>query len=171
MKTHPESHLCRRRLRGLGRVIALLGSIVPLQIEASDLHSFAFVQDDGTLKISGTIVHLHGIHIPETDRTCRSFERPLKCAPRAALALDFKVKGFVRCEVIERNPDRSVTASCEVDGEDLSAYMLRQGWALALPDAPFEYAALEKIARHHNLGVWGISVESPRRPPARRSLE
>ena len=31
--------------------------------------------------------------------------------------------------------------------------------ALALPDAPFEYHALEKIARHRGLGVWGMPAD------------
>lgn len=144
-------------------VAAAVLCTAPGTVSAADLHSFAFVRDDGTLKISGTVVRLYGIHIPETERSCRTFERPIKCAPRAVLALDFKVKGFVRCDVVERHPDHSVTAKCTVDGEDLSAYMVRSGWALASPEAPFEYEALERIARHHNRGVWGLAVDSLRR--------
>ena len=46
-------------------------------------------------------------------------------------------------------------------GDDLSAWMLSRGWALARPDAPFEYQALEKIARERGLGVWGIPIDRP----------
>jgi endonuclease YncB( thermonuclease family) len=38
--------------------------------------------------------------------------------------------------------------------------MLRQGWAVALPDAPFEYAAMEKIARTKGIGIWGIPIDT-----------
>jgi len=132
---------------------------------AAELHSYAFVEDDGTLRISNTRVHLYGIYIPPTGRHCNRFQRPIVCAPRAALALDFKIDGFVRCEIIERHPDRSVTGRCRVDELDLSAYLLEQGWALARPEAPFEYQALERIARHHNRGGWGRSVDRIRPKP------
>ena len=89
-----------------------------------------------------------------------------RCVARAALALDFKIQGFVRCFVQEKNRDRSVNAVCYLgrstfsDGLDLATYLIEHGWALALPDAPFEYQAAERIARHNNRGVWGFSVDS-----------
>ena len=52
-----------------------------------------------------------------------------------------------------------MSALCRVRGEDLSAYLLSRGWAVALPDAPFEYAVLEKIARERHVGVWGFTVD------------
>jgi hypothetical protein len=63
-------------------------------------------------------------------------------------------------------PDGSLSAICYVDrtsfdpGEDLAAYLIQRGWALALPNAPFEYHALEKIASTRELGVWGFPVDS-----------
>lgn len=41
-------------------------------------------------------------------------------------------------------------------GEDLAAYLLEQGWAVALPYTPFEYHVLERIARHKGFGIWGF---------------
>ena len=37
--------------------------------------------------------------------------------------------------------------------------LLRQGWAAALPDAPYEYKVLEKIARTRGIGIWGIPLD------------
>lgn len=127
---------------------------------AAEIRSYAFVQPDASLKIRGKIVRLHGIHIPPTGRTCRTFLRPVQCAPRAALALDFKIQGFVRCKEVSRLRDRSIVAVCTTGGEDLAAYLLTEGWALALPGAPFDYQALEEIARAHHRGVWGFQVDS-----------
>ncbi len=42
-------------------------------------------------------------------------------------------------------------------GPDLAAYLLRKGWAAALPGAPFEYQVLERIARTKGLGIWGFA--------------
>lgn len=125
----------------------------------AQVSSYAFVNDDGSLRIKGRTYRLHGVYIPPTSQSCRTFERPVPCGSRAALALDFKIQGFVRCEGRNRNDDGTVSAYCTTDGEDLAAYLLERGWALARSDAPFEYQALEKIARHRGLGVWGFPVE------------
>lgn len=126
---------------------------------AADISSYAFVQRDGRLRVDGHTIQLYGIYIPPTEETCRFDERPVRCSSRAALALEFKISGFVRCRPVEHNDDGSLTALCRADGDDLSAYLLQRGWALALPDAPFEYIALERIARQRNLGVWGFPVD------------
>jgi endonuclease YncB( thermonuclease family) len=121
-----------------------------------------FVRDDASLSVSGRRVHLYGIYIPDAGEDCDVFQRPLVCGTHARLALEFKIRGFVHCTPRQYNEDRSITAQCRVnrsafsEGEDLSAYLIRKGWALTRPDAPFEYQALEKIARHRGAGLWGI---------------
>lgn len=130
---------------------------------SADISSYAFVQHDGSLRVDGYTIRLYGVHIPPSGDTCRTNERPVRCSSRAALALEFKISGFVSCAPRERQEDGSLTAVCRADGVDLSAYLLQRGWALALPDAPFEYVALERIARAHQVGVWGFSVEPTRR--------
>ena len=100
----------------------------------------------------------------------------MRCDSRVVLALDFKVKGFIRCFPQSENRDGSLNAVCYVNrtgfdpGEDLAAYLLERGWALALPQAPFEYHALEKIAISQEVGVWGYPVDSIRRRPHRRDI-
>lgn len=145
-------------------ISALVGGVMlsvgATQQANADISSFAFVQSDGTLRVSGETIRLYGIYIPPTDQSCRTFERPIECGTRASLALDFHIGvEFVHCEERVRYQDGSVSALCRVRGEDLSAWMLQKGWALALPDAPFEYTAFEKIARARGLGVWGIPVD------------
>lgn len=132
----------------------------------SEISSFAFVQEDGSLKIAGYLIRLYGIYIPPTQQTCYTFINPAPCGPRASLALDFKISGdFVHCIPRATNPDGSITASCSSGNEDLSLWMLQSGWAVALPDAPAEYSALERIARAKGTGIWGIPVDviPPRR--------
>jgi endonuclease YncB( thermonuclease family) len=140
--------------------LCLFFPLASIRAPAAEISGYAFVQDDGSLKVDGRLVRLFGIYIPPTSPSCRRFERPVTCAPRAALALDFRIGAeFVHCEPKSKNPDGEIVALCRAGGEDLSAYLLTRGWAVALPDAPFEYAALEKIARHQGIGVWGLPVE------------
>lgn len=151
---------------------ALLGALLsaPLGAHADDIVGYAIVQEDASLRVKGRTIRLFSIYIPPTDRTCLFFLRPTFCASRAALALEIKIQGFVRCQAMSMNEDGSLNAICWVnyspfrEGEDLAAYLLNQGWAVALPDAPFEYHVLERIARHRGLGVWGLPADRIRRP-------
>ena len=118
---------------------------------ASDLSSFAFVNDDGTLRIRGQTVRLFGIIIPPTDQGCQDNVRPIHCAPRAALALNFKVgTHFVHCDIRERLPNDDVLASCTVNDKDLAAWLIQQGWPPPRPTL------------HPNMSCWkkspGIGV-------------
>jgi len=112
---------------------------------AYEVSSYAAVNEDGTLRIKGKTIRLFGIYIPDTERTCSTNRIPPICGSRASVALEFKIDSFVRCELLTRNDDKTYTGLCRVnvsafdEGEDLSAYLLQKGWAVALPDAPFEY--------------------------------
>ena len=149
-------------------LVVAVGAALAAPADAAQ-RRLAFVQPDGTLKVGQRIVRLFGIYIPPTNRLCRTFIRPVTCASRAALALDTKVERFVRCNEVARNRDGSVTAVCHMrDPEDtalgpevdLSAWMLYQGWAVALPGAPIEYVTLERIAWKLGRGIWAFQADS-----------
>jgi endonuclease YncB( thermonuclease family) len=119
----------------------------------------AVVYQDGSLKVGRHIIHLYGIYLPPTDTKCTGFRK--RCPRRAALALRNRIQGFVRCVEQEVNPDGTLSAICQAgytsvsEGHDLAAYLLQQGWAVALPEAPPEYHLLEKIAYRKGFGIWG----------------
>ncbi len=143
---------------------ALLLALAPATAIA-DFRSYAVVQDDGSLLIQNKLVRLYGIYIPQNGQFCNVNPRPPFCGTRAAAALDFKIQGFVTCQEMGTYSDGSISAVCWTrrssfnEGEDLSAYLITQGLALAGPDAPFEYRALERIAQNNNIGVWGFQAD------------
>jgi endonuclease YncB( thermonuclease family) len=149
-------------------LVLMLGIAVPRAGSASsaDIVGAAKVLDDASLRIKSKIIRLYGIYIPSTGKNCTFLLRPPRCANRAALALEIKIQGFVRCRAIGLNADGTLNATCVVrrrfnsGGEDLAAYLLAKGLALALPEAPFEYIALERIAQTRRLGIWGFQVDS-----------
>jgi len=144
---------CRRLV--FGALIAALICIAAPHASAA-LVSYASVRPDATLLVGSRVVRLYGIYVPPMGRTCRSNLRPVKCGTNATLALEFKIRGFVHCQRLRRNRDRSITALCRNKGVDLSAYLVERGWAVALPDGPFQYHVLERIARKRNMGMWGM---------------
>jgi endonuclease YncB( thermonuclease family) len=147
-------------------IFGVITAVWSSPLSAYEISSYAHVNDDATLQIKGKTVYLYGIHIPDSGQTCSRNRTPPVCGSRAVIALDFKIDGFVRCEIIDRYRDGSLVGWCRVkassfsDGEDLSAYLLQKGWAVALPGASIEYQTLEKIARSRQFGVWGMSVDS-----------
>ncbi len=153
---------------GLAGLLAALLLLLPLlPARASDsFEGLAIVRDDGSLLLKNRVVVLFGIYLPPTDRQCRDWIRPVRCDARGVLALDFKVKGFITCFPRGEDAEGRVHAICYVDrtglspGEDLGAYLIQRGWALALPNAPFEYHAMERIAQARGLGVWGYFADS-----------
>ncbi len=149
--------------------LATLLALAATTAEA-DIVGNAIIQDDGSLRVRGRTIRFHGIHIPQTDRVCRTSIRPVRCGSEATLALHFRIQGFVRCEPVTRNRNGSISAVCYVRGrgsvlepdEDLGAYLLRQGLAVARPEAPFEYVALERIARAQRRGIWSDGLRRVR---------
>jgi len=149
----------------LSRIVLLLLCLSAAMLPAADLEGFVFVNDDASLRLRGKTVHLYGIHVPPTDDSCRTFQRPMVCAPRAVLALEFNIGShFVGCDIQGKNEDGSLIGLCRVDERDLSAQLLQQGWAVARPEAPFEYHTLEKLARNRGIGIWGIPIDRVRPP-------
>jgi endonuclease YncB( thermonuclease family) len=128
---------------------------LPAPVSAAGLVNYANVRADSSLLVGSQVVRLFGIHVPDTPRTCRTNIRPVRCGSQAMLALDFKIRGFVHCEPLRRHPDRSVTAWCQNRNVDLGAYLIKRGWAVALPSAPYKYQVMEEIARARRMGVWG----------------
>ena len=163
----------------IGWLLALVAALSPWAgAGVYEINGLALVRDDGSLLINGQVIYLYGVYLPSTGRQCQTQFIPIRCADRTVLQLEFKVKGFVYCYPKTANGDGSLNAICYAgrtsfdSGEDLGAYLIQNGWALATPEGPFEYQAMEKIARSRELGVWGWPADSIRsRTPRIRHRE
>ena len=121
-----------------------------------EIESYAIVRDDGSLRIQGRNLRLFGIFIPDTGRVCG--KTLPACGSRAAIALDalLEGRGFVRCRLMGAG-----TAICYVPfigqpgGRDLATHLLVKGLAVASPEAPQQYRAVERWARRCGIGIWG----------------
>jgi endonuclease YncB( thermonuclease family) len=145
--------------------LAVIGVFLCAIPGLAEFRSYAVVQQDASLIIQNRVVRLFGIYIPEDRQFCDQSFNPRYCGNRAAAALNSKIQGFVTCEEMGTYDDGSIGAICWTkrsafdEGIDLGAYLIRQGLALAGPDAPFEYRALERIAERNGRGVWGFQVD------------
>ena len=108
--------------------------------------------DGDTLDIAGVRVRLWGIDAPEKRQTCRADGRPWSCGGLAAAALRSRAIGL-RCEGMEKDRYGRVLAVCYQGAEDVNAWMVSEGWALAYRRYSETYAPLEEEARKKGRGI------------------
>ncbi len=98
----------------------------------ADVAGIASVIDGDTLEIHGQRIRLHGIDAPESRQLCRLDGKPWQCGKDAANALAEKIaRRPVTCEDLGRDRHKRIIGRCTVAGEDIDAWMVSQGWALA----------------------------------------
>ncbi|ARO53126.1 protein of unknown function; putative exported protein [Methylorubrum extorquens] len=121
----------------------------------------ATVIDGATLDLGGRRLRLYGMDAPDLDQTCSDgHERDYSCGRAAAAALTARIGGGnVTCEL--READGSATALCRRDGEDLAAWMVANGYAIADRSAPAAYEAQDRRAWGRRVGLWSGVFEIP----------
>lgn len=150
------------RRRAAGWLLAALAAMSAPAAALAERKRRAVVMDDGTLRIGGKTIRLFGVYLPDLGKHCTTATVPAQCGSEPVLALKRRLRGFVDCRRVRRNADGSISAQCFVDAlgsildpdVDLAAYLLENGYAVATPDAPFEYVTLERIARAQKRGIW-----------------
>ncbi|CAO4179959.1 thermonuclease family protein [Methylorubrum extorquens] len=119
----------------------------------------AKVIDGATLDLGGRRLRLYGMDAPDLDQTCSDgHERDYSCGRAAAAALTARIGGeSVTCELSGADG----TALCRRDGEDLAAWMVANGYAIADRSAPAAYEAQDRRAWGRRVGLWSGVFEIP----------
>ena len=120
------------------------------------------VFDGDTLKIGAHWIRLHGIDAPEGAQICRADGARWRCGERAAHALAKRIGGRpVACEERDRDRYGRIVALCRAGGEDLNAWMVERGWALAYRRFSRAYVDEERTARAARRGIWRGDFVAP----------
>ncbi|QEE42203.1 thermonuclease family protein [Methylobacterium sp. WL64] len=123
----------------------------------------ATVIDGDTIEVHGTRINLYGIDAPETAQSCQTVTgREYRCGRDAALALTAHIgSGVVTCERRDGTPVSGIAGVCRAHGEDLSAWMVAQGHALASRQVTVAYTPQEGHAWATRRGLWAGTFEKP----------
>ncbi|KQT80554.1 thermonuclease family protein [Methylobacterium sp. Leaf466] len=123
----------------------------------------ASVTDGDTLVIRETRIRLHGIDAPESAQTCKdATSKDYRCGQAAALALaDHIGKRMVTCEPRDTDRYGRVVALCRADAEDLNAWMVREGHAIAYRRYAEDYVNAELTAKALRTGIWAGTFQDP----------
>lgn len=115
----------------------------------------ASVIDGDTIEIHGTRIRMHGIDSPESGQLCVIKEKKDRCGQSAALALSDKIgNSTVSCDPRDKDRYGRVVAVCSANNEDLNAWMVAQGWAMAYRKYSTDYVKQEERASAAKLGIW-----------------
>ncbi len=115
----------------------------------------AFVIDADTVEINGTRIRFYGIDAPENGQSCRVQGAWSRCGQLASMALANKIGTRpVTCEPKDRDRYNRVVAVCRVGGEDLNAWMVAKGWAMAYSRYSSDYIQHEREASASKVGIW-----------------
>lgn len=133
-------------------------SAIIQQVVADDSKAIvgrASVIDGDTLEIHGTRIRLHGIDAPESDQLCSVGRKKSRCGQKSALALADKIGSrTVSCDPRDVDRYNRVVAVCSAGGEDLNAWMVASGWAIAYRYYSTDYIQQEEKASASKLGIW-----------------
>jgi endonuclease YncB( thermonuclease family) len=122
----------------------------------------ASVIDGDTIEIHGQRIRLHGIDAPEASQPCDLDGKPWRCGRASANALaEYIGRRTVTCEPRDRDRYGRVVAACSVGGFSLSAWMVREGWAVAYQRYSQDFVADEVAARAARRGIWRSTFMVP----------
>ena len=122
------------------------------------------VIDGDTLEVKGERVRLEGIDAPEKGQSCRDASGELyPCGQAVIYALHGRIgEGNVVC-AIDAARDRYGRALgvCSLGGEDLNAWLVSEGHALAYRRYSLKYVDQEEAARAARRGIWAGDFVAP----------
>lgn len=115
----------------------------------------SFVIDADTLEIHGVRIRLEGIDAPESAQRCGATGQEWACGQQAAVALsDWLGVRTVSCRAKGEDRYKRKLARCFVGNEDIQAWLVLNGWALAYRTYSKDYVAAEEVAQSRKVGLW-----------------
>jgi endonuclease YncB( thermonuclease family) len=121
------------------------------------------VVDGDTLVVGTTKIRLESIDAPETDQVCLDAHRKrwtcgIEARDRLATYIGNR---SVDCTPSGSDAYGRTLAACAVAGEDLNAWMVSGGWALAFVRYSKAYVSNEEAARAAQRGIWSGAFIAP----------
>jgi endonuclease YncB( thermonuclease family) len=149
------------RVAGSGWIVGLVLAALP--VSASEITGVPSIHDADTVKIGGTKIRLLGADAPEDDQICLNAKgEKWSCGISARDELIKHSNGKVwECTTTGTDRYKRSLANCFIDGEDVSAWLVRSGWALSYVRYSHAYDADEAAAREAGAGLWSGSFIAP----------
>ena len=120
------------------------------------------VVDGDTIVLNGEKIRFSGIDTPELKQTCLKGNQKVGCGMSAKILLTEKI-GNATPECISEGKDiyKRTLAECFINGESLSSFLVRSGYAFAYRKYSTKFIKDEEFAKANKLGMWAMTFQYP----------
>jgi endonuclease YncB( thermonuclease family) len=143
--------------------IFILCSLSSLFLFSNNLFaSHVTVIDGDTIRLGDVKIRFSGIDAPEINQTCVASEGKVACGKISRDLLIEKVtNNKISCTDEGKDFYGRVLGECFVNGESLSSYLVREGFAFAYRKYSNKYIEDEEYAKFNKLGMWSMEFQYP----------
>jgi len=132
--------------------------------------------ESAVFQSGGYTVAIDGVKSVAPDESCTYEDKSWSCGVKARAAFRLWLRGrALVCQIPVGEEDANVMrARCRLAKEDVGAWLVSNGWALAAPDGP--YVQAEEKARVARIGIFGAPPDTSSVPgvpdaPVRSAVE
>ena len=120
------------------------------------------VIDGDTIVLNGEKIRFSGIDTPELKQTCLKDNEKVGCGMIAKKLLVNKIGNNTPiCIGKKKDFYKRTLAECFVNGESLSKFLVRSGYAFAYRKYSTKFIEDENYAKTKKLGMWSMTFQYP----------
>ena len=120
------------------------------------------IVDGDTIVLNGEKIRFSGIDTPELKQTCIYKNQEVICGVFAKMLLIEKIGNKTPVCISEgKDIYKRTLAECFIDGESLSSFLVRSGYAFAYRKYSKKFIEDEEFARANKLGLWSMKFQYP----------
>ena len=118
--------------------------------------------DGDTIVLNGEKIRFSGIDTPELKQTCLQGDQEVGCGMSAKMLLAEKIgNNTPKCISEGKDTYKRTLAECFVNGESLSKFLVRSGYAFAYRKYSTKFIKDEEFAKANKLGMWAMTFQYP----------
>ena len=150
--------LNKRKIILLINISSLIFFTTLNQVSSQELR----VVDGDTIHLDGEKIRFTGIDTPELKQTCVNEEIIDPCGLTAKEILIDKISdNKVECISEGKDQYKRILAECFVNGDSLSSYLVRSGYAFAYRKYSKKFIPDEDYAKANQIGIWSMKFDYP----------
>ena len=120
------------------------------------------VIDGDTIVLNGEKIRFSGIDAPEYDQDCMNGDKKIYCGMFSKVLLTKKIGDEIpKCIREGKDVYGRTLAECFVNGESLSSFLVRHGYAFAYRKYSKKFIKDEEYAKKIKIGMWSMEFEFP----------
>ena len=120
------------------------------------------VVDGDTIILNGEKIRFSGIDTPELKQTCLQNYEKVNCGTFAKNLLIKKIGNNIpKCISEGKDVYKRTLAECFINGESLSKFLVRSGYAFAYRKYSAKFVEDENFAKANKIGMWAMTFQYP----------